>query len=311
MPSRVPSLTFAVLLAVIPTAQAGQTAPAASATRRQAAPPPAAEQVRPAPVPMVPPAADSGQTRDQLREVLSQYPPSVSDVLRIDPSLLASDAYLTNYPALASFLAAHPEVAHNPSYFVGTENQRGWRDDSPQAEAMRMWNNLIDGLQVFTVMVTVALSLGWLIRTLLDYRRWLRISKVQTEIHTKLVDRFASNEDLANYIQTPAGRKFLESAPIPLDAQTPRAVSAPINRILWSVQLGVVVACGGFGMLFISRRQMPEIAQPLFALGSLAVAIGAGFVVSAAISYLLSKRLGLVSGPTGPSPASGPPDVSM
>ena len=310
MPSRIPSLAFAALLAIVPPAQAGQNAPA-PATGRQPAPQPAAEPARPVPVPMMPASADSGQTRDQLREVLSQYPPSVSDVLRIDPSLLASDTYLANYPALAAFLAAHPEVVHNPAYFVGTQNQRGWRDDSPQAEAMRMWNNLIDGLQVFVVMITIALSLGWLIRTLLDFRRWLRISRVQTEVHTKLVDRFASNEDLAKYIQTPAGRKFLESAPIPLDAQTPRAVSAPINRILWSVQLGIVVACGGLGLLFISRQQMPEIAQPLFALGSLALAIGAGFVASAAVSYFLSRRLGLVSTSASASAAADSADGSL
>jgi len=40
---------------------------------------------------------------------------------------------------------------------------------------------------------------------------------------------------------------------------------------------------------------MPEIGQPMSALGSVGLALGAGFVVSALISYLLSKRLGLVN----------------
>ena len=31
---------------------------------------------------------------------------------------------------------------------------------------------------------------------LVDHRRWLRQSKVQTEVHTKLLDRFTSNDDL-------------------------------------------------------------------------------------------------------------------
>ena len=63
--------------------------------------------------------------------------------------------------------------------------------------------------------------------------------------------------------------------------------------MLWSVQAGVVLALGGIGLLFISRRAIPEIAQGLSAIGILALALGAGFILSAAIAYLLSSRLGL------------------
>ena len=45
------------------------------------------------------------QTRERLREVLDQYPPSVTQVLRLDPSLLTKPDYLTTYPSLAVFLA--------------------------------------------------------------------------------------------------------------------------------------------------------------------------------------------------------------
>ena len=93
-------------------------------------------------------------------------------------------------------------------------------------------------------------------------------------------------------MQTPAGRRFLESAPITLDPAS-RPLGAPLNRVLWSVQAGVVLALGGIGLLFISRRVIPDIAQGLWAIGILALALGAGFIVSAAIAYLLSSRLGL------------------
>ena len=241
---------------------------------------------------------DADQTREQLTSLLRQYPPSVSDVLRIDPSMLSNEAYLATYPALAEFLAQHPEVAHNPSYFVGTERSRGWDDDNPRTEAVRMWRNLVEGIQIFAVMLLVVGGLAWLIKMLVDYRRWLRVSRVQAEVHTKLLDRFSANEDLLAYIQTPAGRRFLESAPIPLEAE-PRMMNAPLNRILWSVQAGVVLALGGLGLQYVSTRQMEEIAQPLFAIGVLGLALGLGFILSAFISYLLSRRLGIL--PSGPS----------
>src|SRR5262245_47504023 len=63
---------------------------------------------------------NAGETKERLREIFQQYPPSVAQVLRIDPSLLTKPDYLAPYPTLANFLAQHPEVAHNPVFFLGT-----------------------------------------------------------------------------------------------------------------------------------------------------------------------------------------------
>src|SRR5881397_1612494 len=63
-------------------------------------------------------------TRDRLRELLDEYPPSVGQVLRLDPSLLTRSDYLSTYPKLAGFLAQHPEVAHNPVFFLGDSGYR-------------------------------------------------------------------------------------------------------------------------------------------------------------------------------------------
>jgi hypothetical protein len=274
------------------TAQEAVPAPARQAARPQ----PQRQPVEPA-APTPPPAQsfDAGQTRDQLGALLRQYPPSVADVLRIDPSMLSNQDYLSTYPALANFLAQHPEIARNPAFFVGTEQGRSWNRDTPEAEVIQIWRNIVDGIQMFAVFLVVTGVLAWLIRTLLDYRRWLRISRVQTEVHTKLLDRFTSNQDLLAYIQTPAGKRFLESSPIPLDADARPAMTAPLGRILWSIQIGVVLAAGGCGLLFVGQRQSPAyVGEPLFAIGSIGIALGAGFVISAVISYLLSSRLGLL-----------------
>ena len=215
---------------------------------------------------------NADQTRDRLRE------------------LLTNADYLAPYPELAGFLAAHPEVAHNPAYYVGTR-EAPW-ERNPQEAAVRMWEEIMQGLMILTVLLLVTGVLVWLVRTVVDYRRWVRLTRVQTETHTKLLDRLTSQDDLLAYMQTAAGRRFLESAPIALDPAS-RPLGAPLSRVLWSVQAGVVLALGGVGLLFISRRAIPDIAQGLSAIGVLALALGAGFIVSAAIAYLLSSRLGL------------------
>jgi hypothetical protein len=238
------------------------------------------------------PPADAGRVRDQLREVLDRVPPSVREVLRLDPNLMTSADYLTPYPELAGFLARHPEIARSPSFYVGSPHDQDWTRD-PARVAAGMWQDVMQGLFIMSLFLTIIGVLAWLIRTLIDYRRWLRLSRVQTETHTKLLDRITSNEDLMAYMQTPAGRRFLELAPISLDSAN-RPLGAPLNRILWSVQAGVVLALGGIGMLIISRRTVPEVAGPVMAIGILAVAIGAGFAVSAVAAWMLSKRLGLL-----------------
>jgi hypothetical protein len=233
---------------------------------------------------------DSNETREAFHATLRRYPTEVSRVLKLDPSLMNNPSYLANYPALAAFLPQHPEIAHSPAFFLDGiytgEELRG------ENSSERVWRSTMEGLSIFAVIALVTGVLTWLVRTLLEHRRWSRISKVQAEVHNKLMDRLTANEDLLAYIQTPAGKRFLESAPIALDG-APRAVSAPVGRIMWSVQVGLVLAAAGFGLQYVSHSIEKTVSQPLFAMGVLALSIGIGFVVSAIVSYLLSRRLGL------------------
>src|SRR5438105_10346262 len=62
---------------------------------------------------------DAQRTRDELSQLLDHYPPTLRGVLALDPSLLTDQSYLAPYPALVSFLHAHPEIARNPSFYLG------------------------------------------------------------------------------------------------------------------------------------------------------------------------------------------------
>src|SRR5687767_5417481 len=60
---------------------------------------------------------NSRETRSQLYEILNRLPPEVGKVLKLDPTLWNNPTYMNNYPALAAFVAQHPEVPHNPRFF--------------------------------------------------------------------------------------------------------------------------------------------------------------------------------------------------
>ena len=232
------------------------------------------------------------ETRDRLHEILDQYPPSVAQVLRLDPSLLTKQDYLSLYPSLATFLGQHPDVAHNPVFFLGDARLNG--ADGNRKQALDALENILAGIGLFLAFLTMVSVVIWLVRNAIEYRRWLRATKIQTDAHMKLVDRLASNDDLLNYMQSAAGQRFLSSPPVAIDA-SPQAVSAPLNRILWSVQAGVVLTAGGIGLWFARFNVIDEAAQPLYVIAILAIALGVGFVVSALLSYGLSRQLGLLN----------------
>src|SRR5205809_7979083 len=120
-----------------------------------------------------------------------------------------------------------------------------------------MWKSTIEGFTIGGVMLGMATGVLWLIKTLVEHRRWARLSKIQTEVHNKVLDRMQSNEDLLAYIQTPAGKRFLESAPI--QVESPRSIGAPFGRILWSAQAGAVLTVLGLGITLVSQSTLEEV----------------------------------------------------
>jgi hypothetical protein len=239
---------------------------------------------------------DAERTRESLNNLLEKYPPALGRVLKLDPALMNNQGYLAPYPGLAAFLSQHPEVARNPEYFLERVNGPNYNYNDPRNRRREEMLAVLAGFAAFLVFLVVTSVLIWVIRMIMAHRRWNRLSKVQYEVHNKLLDRFTSNEDLLAYVQTPAGKRFLESAPIPMQDEAPM-LSAPFSRILWSVQAGVVLTIAGFGLLYVSTRFIDEPAQFFLVVGVLSVALGAGFIVSAVAAYALSRKLGLLDPP--------------
>lgn len=227
------------------------------------------------------------ETRRQLQTLLYRLPPNLRTVLQADPSLIERADYLAPYPDLVEFLKQHPEVARNPIFFIG------WVSAPGGLEPLEVFAGVLAGLGLFIAFITLLVIVATIGKQVVDYRRWVRQTRLQSEVHTKILDRLQSNEDLLAYMQTPAGRHFLEFTPLESDPR-PRMWGAPFGRILWSVQAGVVLAALGVGLRF-AQGSVPEEIIPAFnVLGIIVLALGAGAVVSAVVAYFLSARFGLI-----------------
>lgn len=237
---------------------------------------------------------DARIVREQFTELLNSYAPSLRAVLEADPSLLENADFLAPYPAVAAYFKEHPEIVRDPAYFIGTSRSRSMPRTSQQ-QAISLLEGVLAGTAVLIGMLSVLFVLASLIRQAIAHRRWGRQSRVQTEVHTKILDRLQSNDELLAYIQTPAGQRFLESGPLPASASEPATIAAPFSRILWSVQAGVMLLALGVGLWVVQHNVVDEVRPAFNVMGVIVTALGLGAICSGLIAYRLSHRFGLVS----------------
>jgi len=221
---------------------------------------------------------------------LESHPEVAREVLN-NPDILSDHDFLGQHPPLARFLDTHPQVKNDPRAFVPqflTREAWKFRDQRSQME------RFLDFAGPFLVFVIILGALLWVFQVILDSRRWNKVAKMQSDVHAKLMEKFGSSQELLAYMESEAGRRFLESAPISIEGQ--RITPFPYSRILWSLQAGLLLGLAGVGLLLIRGSMPADTVQALLVCGTLALALGVGFILSAIVSYTLSKRLGLLEG---------------
>lgn len=129
---------------------------------------------------------------------------------------------------------------------------------------------------------------GWVIKVMSNNRKTLRLAAMQSELQSKLLDKFGSAPELLEYLQSDAWREFVELVP----AEAP---PNPYAKILWSVQAGIVLLMSGLACMFL-RNELSEGFEAFTFLGALGVAFGVGFLLSAAVAFVLSKKWGVING---------------
>jgi hypothetical protein len=268
-------------------------------------------QPKAAPTPPTQPSAtpisdqELSDTQDQLIKLLRTSPTLTSVVAR-DPSLLSNQDYVNrNNPELGQFLLQHPDIARNPEHYLFTHlDSRGGRRD--QALERAVWpemsdprpggssvEDIIDPIMAAAAFACFLVALVWLIRMFLENRRWSRIFKMQSDVHGKLIERFSSTQEIASYMGTEAGRRFLEAAPIPVGFEPEQRMPNAVSRVLWPLQIGVVLVLLGVGLLFL-RNVGPNMNIPMLVTGTVVLMPGIGFMLSAGITWVLAGRLGLI-----------------
>ena len=137
------------------------------------------------------------------------------------------------------------------------------------------------------IVATIFGTFGWVVYTISTNIRKAHAARAVADLNAKLLDKCASNQDLAIYLDSRPGQKFFDSAGF--------EGSQPWSRILGAMQAGFVLGLVGAAELIVrSSEQDPDTAEFLLISGAIALAIGLGFLLSAAASFGLSKSWGLL-----------------
>jgi hypothetical protein len=248
---------------------------------------------------------DVADTQDQLLKLLRLSPVLTSVVAR-DPSLLSDQQYVArNNPELAQFMAAHPDIAKNPEFYLFSrlnhENGRRdqvleravWPDLVPADHAQSAGVAFVDRLVPIIVVPCFLFAFVWIVNLFVQSHRWNRAFKQQSEIHARLIDKFSSNQELAAYMETEAGKRFLEISPAASGLQTMQHMPNAVARVLTPLQVGIVMTLLGIGFILL-RHAGPDMETPMVVLGTLALMPGIGFILSAGVTWVLAQRLGLL-----------------
>ncbi|HEY7406442.1 MAG TPA: hypothetical protein VIB39_23140 [Candidatus Angelobacter sp.] len=129
-------------------------------------------------------------------------------------------------------------------------------------------------------MFALLIFVGWVIYLAFGLIR----RRQQSAMQKHMLERFSSAQDFAQFIQSPAGQKYVTGFT--------DVVTSPRNSILSSIRTGCVLAFGGVGCIAGSNSMSPSFHAG-WIVGWIAFLSGIGFLVSAVISYFLAKKLGL------------------
>lgn len=145
-----------------------------------------------------------------------------------------------------------------------------------------MSNDMAAVIGVTSIFLILASLSAWAV-WLYSRRRQERV-RAELEVRRRMLEKFGNGEELTAFLASEGGRKFLE------DLSTEHASHA--DKILASVKRGTILTLLGIGLWLLVGWERD--LEPLGVFGTISLAIGLGYLGSAAVSYRFSKRWGLL-----------------
>jgi hypothetical protein len=141
---------------------------------------------------------------------------------------------------------------------------------------------MIDALTYIIIFLGFFITAGWIVWV--DSRRRQASIKTQSEFRHQLLEKFGSSAEFTEFLKTEEGQRFLNASF--------RNPDAPLERIVRSIQVGVVLVVAGAVCSALNLTlHVPGLPAGL---SVAALATGVGLLVSSAVAHRLSKAWRLI-----------------
>ena len=124
----------------------------------------------------------------------------------------------------------------------------------------------------------------WAVFVIVDGFRRRQQVRVSAEFQTRLLDRIGSSREFGEFLATESGARFLDAISVDRNV-TP-------TGILRALQSGTVSLSLGVAMFVLGRGKSYQ--EGLWIVATICAALGIGLLLASTLSYLLSKRMGLL-----------------
>jgi hypothetical protein len=152
-----------------------------------------------------------------------------------------------------------------------------------------------EAFAVTIVLVSFMTGLYFIVAAGFSGRKAGALIRARADLQTKLLDRLASGREVVEFCQTEGGKQFIEALSMGT-IESPASKGSPTERILGSIQKGIILTLLGLGFLILAQKYHRDDPGDVFmVVGVVGLSLGIGFLLSAGVSYRLSRSMGLLA----------------
>jgi hypothetical protein len=134
-------------------------------------------------------------------------------------------------------------------------------------------------------LIGVPLILGWLVRTWLNHKKFMKVLQLKAESNSKLLDRFGSDPAVLEFLKSDASERLFEVQ----TTEAAQRVPPPYTRMLTALQVSCMLVSVGAGLLYIRHYMANRDSEIFLFLGTLGVSLGIGALLAAAAAFIVAK----------------------
>jgi hypothetical protein len=152
-----------------------------------------------------------------------------------------------------------------------------------------------EAFAVTIVLVSFMTGLYFIVAAGFSGRKAGALIRARADLQTKLLDRLGSGREVVEFCQTEGGKQFIEALSMGT-VDSPASKGSPTERILGSIQKGIILTLLGLGFLSLAWKYHRDDPGDVFmVIGVVGLSLGVGFLLSAGVSYRLSRSMGLLA----------------